>query len=427
MSELLAFYQKEADKQASNIAWLHAIQKAAIGDFAQLGFPTRFHEEWKYTTVDSFLKQPFTVSKSSQENRKGQASDFSIGLPIHLQHGIVLDAQDAWKESLPCGVVIEPLDKALVNHPDIIQPYLNQVLPQQHAFQALNTAMLHKGLFIYVPKGVSVPTPLYLSHWQDKENEATYIRHLVVLEEESSACIIEDYQGAPNRCYFTNAMSEVSLASGAHLTHYKVQRESKLAYHIGHLAVRQAAKSQLDSHSFSFGGGWVRSDMSVTLEGEKARCLMNGVYLPSDSQHIDHHTLVTHQAPNCHSEQDYKGILSGHARAVFNGRVVVVKDAKQTDAKQQNKNILLSAHSEIDTKPQLEIFADDVVCTHGATVGQLDQDALFYLASRGISHLDAVRYLVQAFTVDNLRLIGHAELAEWLGHLMLDNDALAKT
>ena len=200
--------------------------------------------------------------------------------------------------------------------------------------------------------------------------------------------------------------------------HYKIQRESKLAYHMGHLAVNQAMDSQLDSHLFSLGGKCVRSDITIGLSEPGAQCLMNGVYVPNDLQHMDHHTLVTHEAPNCRSEQDYKGILNGHSRAVFNGRVVVAKGAQHTQAKQQNKNLLLSIDTEIDTKPQLEIFADDVVCTHGATVGQLDEEAIFYLATRGIGRADATRYLVKAFTVDNLRILANVELATWVGTLL---------
>jgi Fe-S cluster assembly protein SufD len=238
-----------------------------------------------------------------------------------------------------------------------------------------------------------------------------------VAEKGSQASLIEDYCGEAGQCYYTNTVTEVHLAEKASLTHTKIQRESKLAYHVGHLAVKQAAHSQLDSHLFSLGGQWVRSDLTIHLDEPHASCGMNGMYVPFDGQHMDHHTLVRHQAPDCQSVQDYKGIVSGHARAVFNGRVVVAKDAQHTSAKQQNKNLLLSTNAEIDTKPQLEIFADDVVCTHGATVGQLDEEALFYLATRGIEHEEASRYLMQAFMTDNLRAIPNAKLAAWIGDL----------
>uniref|UniRef100_UPI00260D9DA4 Fe-S cluster assembly protein SufD n=1 Tax=uncultured Legionella sp. TaxID=210934 RepID=UPI00260D9DA4 len=194
--------------------------------------------------------------------------------------------------------------------------------------------------------------------------------------------------------------------------------ESKSAYHLGHIAVKQEESSQFASHSLSLGGKLVRSDLSLYLQEERAHCLMNGIYAPAEGQHVDHHTTVHHLVPECSSEQDYKGILTGHSRAVFNGKVIVAKDAQHTDAKQQNKNLLLSANAEIDTKPQLEIFADDVVCSHGATVGQLDEEALFYLATRGIGRLDASRYLIHAFAQNNLRLIPHRDLADWMGQLL---------
>ena len=203
-------------------------------------------------------------------------------------------------------------------------------------------------------------------------------------------------------------------AANATVTHYKIQRESKAALHIGHLAISQGASSQVNSHLFSFGGKLVRSDTTFALEAPHAQCFMNGIYAPTAGQHMDHHTRVTHAVAHCSSVQDYKGILSGHSRAVFNGQVIVAKDAQHTSAQQQNKNLLLSVGAEIDTKPQLEIFADDVVCTHGATVGQLDEDALFYLATRGIEPAEASQYLVRAFAAENIRAVTQAPLAEWL-------------
>lgn len=421
MSELLNFYQQQASVRFSNIPWLLQLQEKALADFTRMGFPARRHEDWKYTVVDSFLQERFENEQSTTIN---EATHTLPGLPVPVDHhsitlinGVVAST-DALAASLPPGVVVQSLSQALVSHAEKIKPYLSRILQQQHGFHALNTAMLDCGLFIYVPAGVHLTVPLVLSHWQDKANQATYVRHLVLLDEGSSARIIEDYQGDEHRCYFTNTITEAHLASRARLTHYKIQRESKLAYHVGHLAVKQEADSQFDSHSFSMGGKLVRSDITIGLDEPGAKCLMNGIYTPADLQHMDHHTIVTHEAPNCHSEQDYKGILSGQSRAVFNGRVIVAKGAQHTEAKQQNKNLLLSKTTEIDTKPQLEIFADDVVCTHGATVGQLDEEALFYLATRGIGRAEATRYLVQAFAVENLRKLADVELAEWVGTLL---------
>ena len=425
MSELVEFYQQQASARFSNIPWLAHMQKNALADLTRLGFPTRHHEDWKYTTVDFFLQQQFSseLNKSGLVDPPHAATKASKSIPVSpsisiaLVNGNVVNSAEL-KESLPPGVVVQSLAQALVEHAEKIKPYLSCILEQQHGFHVLNTAMLHSGLFIYLPAGACLTAPLILSHWQDKANHAAYIRHLVIAETGSSASIIEDYQGDASTCYFTNTVTEVYVAAHAKVTHYKMQRESKLAYHIGHLAVKQAAGSQFDSHAFNFGGKLVRSDITIGLDEPDAQCLMNGIYAPTDGQHIDHHTLVTHAAPSCRSEQDYKGILSGHSRAVFNGRVIVAKDAQHTQAKQQNKNLLLSTNTEIDTKPQLEIFANDVVCTHGATVGQLDEEALFYLATRGIGRADANRYLVQAFAVENLRILANTELADWVSTLL---------
>jgi Fe-S cluster assembly protein SufD len=421
MSESLAYYQQQANAQCSTIPWLSHIQKTALADFERLGFPQRSDEDWKYTTVDSFLQHRFVTTAACQRSAHegmmrdvmARSTEVPVGYPMALVNGHVVSPDDA-TQHWPLGVVIQPLAQAWLEHAEKIKPYLNEIVQHQHGFQALNTAMLNTGLLIYLPEGVSLTTPIRLSHWQDKDHQASYVRHLVICEAGSSATLIEDYQGAEGCCYFTNTITEVSLATHAKLSHYKIQRESQSAYHVGQVAVRQSAGSQFESHSLSMGGQWVRSDVDIDLCESQARCFMNGIYQLTDQQHLDHHTCVRHQAPFCQSEQDYKGILNGRSRAVFNGRVVVEKEAQHTEAKQQNKNILLSANTEIDTKPQLEIFTDDVTCTHGATVGQLDEDALFYLATRGIDRAEATQYLLQAFTVDNLRAIKDKALSEWI-------------
>lgn len=414
MSDLLDFYEQQASARFSTIPWLALAQEKALSDFTRMGFPVRHQEDWKYTVVDAFLQQQFlTDNPAVAPSSNGRESIPILGMAVELMNGVVTGPAN-----LPAGVIVQPMAEALVCHADKIKPYLGKILQQKHGFHALNTAMLHDGVFIYLPAGVCLTMPLLLSYWQDKANQASYVRHLVIAEAGSSASIIEDYQGDASAGYFTNTITEISLAADAKLTHYKIQRESKLAYHIGHLAVKQAANSQFDSHSFSIGGKLVRSDITIGLHEPGAYCLMNGVYAPTDLQHIDHHTVVTHEVPNCSSEQDYKGILCGKSRAVFNGQVIVAKDAQHTSAKQQNKNLLLSANAEIDTKPQLDIFADDVICTHGATVGQLDEEALFYLAARGIGRAEANRYLVQAFASENLKKFANTELADWLSTLL---------
>ena len=415
MSDLISFYQQQALHTCAASPWAARLQEQALSQFLTLGFPSRHHEDWKYTSLTAFAKHRFSTSVDRVKSAPVKSDSIPITHhPLALVNGCMSEMP-----SLPAGVIAMPLREAMVFCPEKIEPYLGQILVEQHGFHALNTAMLSTGLFLYVPKDVCVAIPLWLSHWQNVAHHAVHTRHLVVLEEGSSAVLVEDYQGADEVCYFTNTVTEVHLAAHAELTHYKVQREGRGAYHVGHVAVQQSSDSTFTSHSLGFGGEWVRSDTSIALDGVGARCMMNGIYVPTGHQHMDHHTLVMHNASNCHSIQDYKGILSDGARAVFNGRVVVQPGAFQTKAEQQNKNLLLSPDAEIDTKPQLEIFADDVVCTHGATVGQLDEDALFYLATRGIGREEASRYLVHAFLEANWRCLANTVLSEWMGQWVM--------
>lgn len=415
MSDSVEFYQQQVHLGISKMPWLLHLQEKALQEFKREGFPTRHHEDWKYTSVESFLSHRFVFNKDTSLNPTPKKRNIPIdhySLPI--MNGIFSGATS----ELPSGVVILPITQALEQMPDKLEPYLGQILKQENAFHSLNTAMPQQGLFIYIPANICLEKPLWLSHWQDKEEQAVNLRHLVVMEAGAQATIIEDYTGSSSICYFTNTITEVSLAPKATLTHYKIQCESKQAYHVGHIAVRQAMKSQFNSHALALGGKWVRSDITIDLIEPGADCLMNGIYVPNEEQHIDHHTLVAHRAPDCQSAQNYKGILNGKSRAVFNGRVVVAEGAQHTKATQQNKNLLLSAHAEIDTKPQLEIFADDVTCTHGATVGQLDDEALFYLATRGIAREEASHYLINAFINENIKLFANEKLATWIGNLL---------
>jgi Fe-S cluster assembly protein SufD len=446
MNEILGFYQEQAKKGISTTyPWLAQLQSKASTDLNRYGFPRRHDEEWKYTNIDALLKHTFValpqamssgsrhlttfldpkgrLQDAGKDKQSGQDStvllysDIPVKHPLLMHNGQISGEQELIKH-LPEGVVLLPLAVALTDHADLIKPYLGAILKQEHGFHFLNTAMIQWGLFLYIPEGVCIAEPITLTHVQDQTNQAIHLRHLIIAEAHSQATFIEEYCGEAECCYLTNTVTEIDVGADAQLTHYKIQRESKAAYHLGHVAVRQAAHSQFFSHSLSLGGKLVRSDISLSLQEQYARCLMNGIYAPTEGQHIDHHTTVNHLVPHCFSQQDYKGILTGHSRAVFNGKVIVAKDAQHTDARQQNKNLLLSAHAEIDTKPQLEIFADDVLCSHGATVGQLDEDALFYLATRGIDKSEASQFLIHAFAQDNLRLIPHPDLADWMSNLL---------
>ena len=418
MKECVEFYRSQARGCIIKKPWLERMQEEACFNFIQKGFPTRQDEDWKYSSVNSFLQHRFVPHARLLEAPTMAPAEVPVSsYVITIKNGLLVSPEKMQSE-LPKGVVIIPLMEAFESWPEKIMPYLGKILKSEHAFQALNTAMLGDGLLIYIPENVCITKPLWISHWQDNANQAVHFRHLVIAESGCQVTLVEDYAGSEDICYFTNTVTEMHLSNASSVTHYKIQREGKQAYHVGHLAVQQCASSELLSHSISVGGAWVRSDITIDFLEPKAHCLMNGIYVPGDGQHVDHHTLVNHLVPECRSEQDYKGILKGQSRAVFNGQVVVAKDAQHTQAKQQNKNLLLSAQAEIDTKPQLEIFADDVICTHGATVGQLDEDALFYLATRGLGRNEAVQYLISAFIIENLRLIENEKIAKWVTQLL---------
>ncbi|QRN03214.1 Fe-S cluster assembly protein SufD [Legionella sp. MW5194] len=417
MSEVLNFYQQQAQASLSPIAWLADLQKKALRDFTRQGFPAKHQEDWKYTSLDGFLQQPFTEAGASFPAVDTERSESPCALRLKVYNGHVLGTE-ALASQLPPGMKVQSLQDALKTNPEHVKPWLGQIVRHEHGFQALNSAMMQRGVVIYLPAGVILEEPLFIEHWQDNEHQAVHTRQLIIAEAGSEATVVECFQGRSGRCYLSNALTEIHVDSGARLTHYKIQNESRAAYHVGEVVAHVAAQGQFNSQSLSVGSKMARSDTRITFKGKNAQALMNGIYMTSDNQHVDHHTVVNHEVPDCHSEQDYKGILSGRCRAVFNGKVIVAKNAQHTEAHQQNKNLLLSAQAEIDTKPQLEIFADDVICSHGATVGQLDEDALFYLATRGIERSEAVYYLIHAFAAANLRLIPHRQLADWMAALI---------
>ena len=378
-------------------AWFVDLKAQAVSDFERLGFPTRALEDWKYSSTEALLKHAYPVTHTSS---------------------FVPDTTHAFPE----GVVVLPLLEAYLHHADKIKPYLGQIMQQTHGFHAFNTAQFQDGMFVYVPEGVQVDEPIRLLYTQVEAGVTRCLRHLIVAEANSRVTLVEDYGcDADVTAYATYTMTEIKLGKQARVTHCKLQREGEQAFHVGEVAAQLAADSRFESHSVSLGGQWTRSDTVIDFRESGASCLMNGMYTPTDGQHVDHHTIVKHNVPHCTSDQDYKGILNGRARAVFNGKVCVAHGAQKTEAKQYNKNVLLSSEAEVDTKPQMEIFADDVVCAHGATVGQLDEEALFYLATRGIEAELARHYLIQAFLTENIRNIAPVSLKERVASLLVQH------
>ena len=413
MTEALSYYQQQAKSIHTKTPLMAELRQAGISSLSDIGFPVKSDEDWKYTSVEPWLQQRYIETDTAKTR-----PILDIGLSESFSIAIIDGEIQYVPTDTPEGIVMQSLIQAVDTEASWVTEHLGKILETTHGFQALNSAMMCKGLALYVPDNTHIKIPVYLAHWQSENEQSVHLRHLVVLGENASLTLIEDFSGVADKNYFTNTITEIHLADGAHLEHYKIQRESRQATHIGHMAVRQYANSHLSHHSLSLGGRLVRSDVRVDFRQEKGSCLLNGVYLPFSGQHMDHHVSCMHYVPSCSSEQDYKGILDGKSRAVFNGKVYVEKNAQHTHSQQQNKNLLLSAQAEIDTKPQLEIFADDVVCAHGATVGQLDEDASFYLRTRGINAEQARQLLIHAFAIENFKRMSHQGLAQWMMQLL---------
>lgn len=412
---------------AGNPSWLAPIRQAAISRFSEIGFPTTKDEEWKYTSVAPIVKVPFRPavpdSNGPTSDRVAQAT---IGEPACTRLVFVngrYSEELSSIRSLPQGVKAGSLSAHLASEPAALEPYLARYARyQEQAFVALNTAFMEDGAYVHVPRGVVIPEPiclLFVSTAQ-KEPAVSYPRNLILVDEGSQATILEGYFGLDNGIYFTNVVTEIVAGPSAMIDHYKLTAESDGAFHVATQQAHLDRASNLSSHSISVGGALVRNDVNASLEGEGVECILNGLYVVSGQQHVDNHTRIDHVRPHCSSRELYKGVLDGKAKGVFNGKIYVHKNAQKTDARQANKNLLLSKDAWINTKPQLEIYADDVKCTHGSTIGQLDQDAIFYMRSRGLGLEAARRLLTQAFASDMVQRIKIEAMQARLDQLLGD-------
>jgi Fe-S cluster assembly protein SufD len=390
------FYKKAFDEFVANKAktnWLTRLREIAFDRFEQLGFPTPHEEEWKYTNVAPITKETFDVSfeeikvdvdKFVYDEAKQSRLVFVDG---------IFDAVNANVSSLADGVVALNLKDALNDEKfeAKIKEHLARVVDyNENAFTALNTAFVNDGVFLHIPKNTKIENPIQLL-FISTEGRAVFPRVLMIVERGSEATIIENYVG--NDKYFTSTVVEIILEDDARLTHYRVQRESEKAFHVGTTKAELNRGSNYNNTNINLGASLSRHDVKVRFNQTGAEARVDGLYLVSDSQHSDTHSVIDHTVPHCTSRQLYKGILDGKGRAVFNGKVFVRENANGTDAQQTNKNLLLSNDARVDTKPQLEIFNDDVKCSHGATVGQLEDEELFYLLSRGL-HPDLAKNLL---------------------------------
>jgi Fe-S cluster assembly protein SufD len=390
-------------------SWVSQLRSAALSRFATLGFPTVRQEEWKYTNVAPLAKIPFTLpALGSNGITRDRLGPIMLGEVACAQlvfvNGQYAPALSSLR-SLPQGVRVGSLAAVLHAEPQAVELHLARYAGyQDHAFVALNTAFLEDGAFVSVSQGGTLEAPLQLLFISTAPTEHTvsHPRNLILMGPDSQATIVESYIGSENDLYFTNAVTEVVAGEHAMTDHYRLQLESPQAFHMGTLQVHQERSSMVVSHSIAVGGALVRHDINSILDGEGSECTLNGLYMVTGQQHVDHHTRIDHVKAQCTSRELYKGVLDGKSRGVFSGKIVVHKAAQKTDATQTNKTLLLSSDAVIDSKPQLEIFNNDVQCTHGSTIGELDEDALFYLRTRGIGAEAARTLLTYAFVSDVL-------------------------
>jgi Fe-S cluster assembly protein SufD len=418
---LSSFIQNEQRLAASGPAWVHRIRQAALESFAELGFPTTHQEDWKHTSVAPIASAPFEPALYEFTDAIAERIERLPLAHLGCSRLVFVNGHYCRKlsspETLPKGVKAGSLAAALADGSTALEEHLARYADYRtHSFVALNTAFLEDGAYIEIPKGLVLGKPIYLLFVSDPADQATvsHPRNLVIAGQASQVAVIEGYVGLGEEVYFTNAVTEVVASGGAVVDYYKVQQESAPSFHVARLQVHQARSSNVTTHALALGGSLDREEVVTVLDGEGAEALLNGLYVITGQQHVDNHTTIDHAKPHCNSRELYKGLLEGKSTGVFNGKIIVRKDAQKTDSKQSNKNLLLSEDAVVNTKPQLEIFADDVKCTHGATIGQIDAEAIFYLRSRGIAHQEARNLLTYAFANEILERIKYGPLRERL-------------
>lgn len=414
----------------------HEVRRNAINQFAEIGFPTLRDEAWRFTNISAIARNRFKMVTTTEANAGWQdllknevLAEFSGPRLIFVNGNYIPSLSNAQKTE---EFYLAPLSEAAHECPDLVRQHVAQYIRlEDHAFTALNTAFFWDGGFVHIPTGKVLAEPIHLVFLSDPHEEAlvSHPRNLIVLEKNSQATVIESFLSIGSGRYFTNTATELVLAENAILDHIKLQNESEQAYHIAVQQSHQKHHSNLCSQSFSFGGTIVRNDVNAIIDGEGVETTLNGLYVQEGDQHVDNHTLIEHAQPNSFSRELYKGILKDHSRAVFNGRIHVRQAAQKTDAIQSNQNLLLTENARVNTQPQLEIYADDVRCTHGGTVGQLDENGMFYLRTRGVDRAKAHNIMVYAFASDVTDRIKVEAIRNWIDELVLKrlnaNDLLA--
>ena len=414
-------------RRANDPAWLFPIRKAGIARFAELGYPTLHDEDWRFTNVAPIATRPFApVFEPPADVAADALKDFAFaklpGARLVFVNGHFAPKLSSVK-NLPAGVKVGNLAAALATDAAFLEKHLGKYAASaDNGFTALNQAFFLDGGFVHVPAGKIVEEPIQFVYVATtKQSGATFHpRNLVIAEANSKVTVLESYVSSGGANYFTNAVTELFAGDNAHLEFVKFQDEAADAFHLAAFHGEFGRASHVNVHSFALGAKLSRNNIRTKLAGEGLECILNGLYLTRDEQLADHHMVVEHAQPHCASHEYFNGILDDKSRGVFHGRILVQQAAQKTDAKQTNKNLLLSDDATADTKPQLEIYADDVKCTHGATIGQLNDESIFYLRSRGIGTDTARQMLIHAFAGEIINRVQHEPAREELDKIVWD-------
>jgi Fe-S cluster assembly protein SufD len=407
---------------------IRALRAAGVESFKTLGFPTTRNEDWHYTNVQDISASQFTPAIDRAPSAGVTAESlapytFGAEWPLVVFVNGRFSAELSTLSSLPAGIRVLDMGTASAQDAELLGKFLGTAAPaDRDGFTALNAAFAGEGTFIHVAKEMVIEHPIHLLHVVDESGAGimSHPRHVMVVERHAKASVVESYVGLADVSYFTNSVVEAFVEDGATLNVVRIQREARAAFHIGTVEARQGRDSHFITFTFQTGGALSRSNVYTVLNGEGCGCTINGLYMLDGEQHGDHQTRVEHVKENCFSREAYKGLIDDRAHGVFNGKVYVHPEAQKTDGKQTNHTLLLSEKAQIDTKPQLEIFADDVKCTHGATVGRMDETSLFYLKSRGVGKVLAKQLLMYAFAADVLETIENPVIVEALEKLTVE-------
>ncbi len=420
-TEFHDFSQRLSDQPA----WLIALRREGYTQFSSTGFPTTHDEDWRFTNVAEVTKPRFTLAPPAEPVHAQDLEGF--GTSAFACQLVFVNGRFAPELSripaMPAGVKVGSLAEEIAVNPRAIESHLGHYLNfRRDPFCALNTAFIEDGAYVHVPRNVIVDQPVYLLFVTAPSGKPTmdHPRNLIIAEESSQLTVVEDYVSLGEGTSFSNAATELVAAENANVSHYMIVREAGQAYNFSTLRIQQGRNANVATHSLLLSGALVRNNVHPVLAGEGSQCLINGLFMANGRQHMDNYMLVEHASPHCDSRQFYNGILNGQSHGVFHGRIIVHKDAQKTDAKQTNRNLLLADEAQIDTKPQLEIYADDVKCTHGATIGQVDENALFYLRSRGLDEVSARHALLLAFANECLDRMNSQEVRDHLERLVVE-------